>query len=98
MIIVTLEDAIFTHYDIYIAYIHFINAFEFIGYTRLLAIMENSSYPKDALENIDKNPTTFSFYRNDIEETSFVQSLEVQSKVMPSTPTSITIISMGILA
>ena len=61
MIIASLKDARLTNQDIYITYIDFKNAFGSIDHARLLALMEDLGYPKDAVEivgNIYTNSTT----------------------------------------
>ena len=60
-IIATLEEAKLTNKDIYLTYIDFRNAFGSIDHARLLVIMEDLSYPLDAVEiigNIYTNSTT----------------------------------------
>ena len=49
LVIATLEDAKFSKQDIYLLYIDFINAFGSIDHARLLAIMADLGYPKDAI-------------------------------------------------
>jgi hypothetical protein len=48
-LIAALEDARFTTQDIYLLFIDFTNAFGSIDHTRLLAIMSDLGYPKDAI-------------------------------------------------
>ena len=50
MIIAALEDARLTIQDIYLIYIDFRNTFGFIHHARLLLLMENLGFPKDAVE------------------------------------------------
>ena len=60
-IIASLEDVRLTTKDIYLTSIDFRNAFGSIDHARLLAIMEDISYPLDAIEivgNIYKSSTT----------------------------------------
>ena len=60
-IIATLENACLTNNDIYITYIDFRNAFGSIDHARLLALMKDLGYPRDAVEligNIYTNSTT----------------------------------------
>ena len=59
--IATLEDARSTNNDIYITYIDFRNVFGSIDHARLLALMEDLGYSRDAVEligNIYTNSTT----------------------------------------
>ena len=61
MITAALEDARLTNKDIYLTYIDFRNAFGSIDHARLLALMEDLGFPKDAVEivgNIYHNSTT----------------------------------------
>jgi hypothetical protein len=61
IIISALEDAKFTNQDIYLLYIDFKNAFGSIDHARLLAIMTDLGYPKDAIHlvgNIYSQSTT----------------------------------------
>ena len=64
MLIAALEDAQFTNQDIYLLYIDFKNAFGSIDHARLLAIMKELGYPKDAIQIIGNiyshSTTTFS--------------------------------------
>ena len=49
LVIAALEDAKFSKLDIYLLYIDFTNAFGSIDHARLLAIMSDLGYPKDAI-------------------------------------------------
>jgi hypothetical protein len=60
-LVAALEDAKLTNQDIYILYIDFKNAFGSIDHARLLAIMKDLSYPRDAVTlvgNIYSHSTT----------------------------------------
>ena len=72
MIIATLEDTRLANKDIHLTYIDIRNAFGFIDHARLLALIENLSFPLNVVKivrDIYKNSTT-SFTRNHFGTTS----------------------------
>lgn len=50
MIIASVEDTRLTNKDIYLTYIDYHNAFNFINHVRLLAIMEHLRFPPDVVD------------------------------------------------